>query len=198
MREARLLSELESASFPQFFEYGEANGRAYFVMELLEPGDLPTGDREVARFLRQVCGAVAELHALLADRCFAGKPPRAWRRIIERATSSIPERRYPSVTAFIHAIRRRNFLRTAGFCASAALLLAAIAAGVVAWLAMGGGEWIKWRMLCERGKIVSVEEKSEPYESPVYGKCHRIFHVPMSWKEQSSIFRRGRCRSKSR
>ena len=259
VREAKLLSELKSASFPQFFEYGEANGRAYLVMELLEPGDLPSGDREVAHFLRQVCDAVAELHArgivhrdikpsnilwrmggtrpvasavpvladlglakdiatsdvghptsditqggvgtpgygapeqmergevsvasdihalgVLADRCFDGKPPRAWRRIIERATSSIPERRYPSVTAFIRAIRRRNFLRTAGFSAFAVLLLGAIAASVAAWLAMGGGELIKWRMLCERGEIVSVEEKSEPYESPVYGKCRRIFHV---------------------
>ncbi len=275
VREARLLSELKSASFPQFFEYGEANGYAYLVMELLEPGDLPTGDREVARFLRQVCDAVAELHAcgivhrdikpsnilwriggthspllghpfhgqpsvggyvasavpvladlglakdiatsdvghptsditqggvgtpgygapeqmergeasvasdihalgVLADRCFDGKPPRTWRRIIERATSSIPERRYPSVAAFIRAIRWRNFLRTAGFSAFAVLLLGAIAASVAVWLAMGGGEWIKWRRLCERGEIVSVEEKSEPYESPAYGKCRRIFHV---------------------
>ena len=63
VREARLLSELKSASFPQFFEYGKANGRAYLVMELLESGDLPSGDRDIARFLRQVCGAVAELHA---------------------------------------------------------------------------------------------------------------------------------------
>ena len=63
VREAKLLSELKSASFPQFFEYGEANGFFYLVMELLEPGDLPSGDREVARFLRQVCDAVAELHA---------------------------------------------------------------------------------------------------------------------------------------
>ena len=62
-REVKLLSELKSASFPQFFEYGETNGSFYLVMELLEPGDLPSGDREVARFLRQVCDAVAELHA---------------------------------------------------------------------------------------------------------------------------------------
>ena len=63
MREVKLLSELRSASFPRFLEYGEANGCAYLVMELLEPGDLPSGDREVAHFLRQVCEAVAELHA---------------------------------------------------------------------------------------------------------------------------------------
>jgi len=207
VREARMLSELKSASFPQFLEYGEANGHAYLVMELLEPGDLPSGDRDVARFLRQVCDAVTELHArgivhrdikpsnilwrtavgrdhrarrtgravaprppvpvladlglakdittsdvrhpssnitqggvgtpgygapeqmergevsvasdihalgVLADRCFGGKPPRAWRRIIERATSSIPDRRYQSVDDFLKVIRRRNLWRIVG------------------------------------------------------------------------------------
>ena len=216
MREAKLLSELKSASFPQFLEYGEANGCFYFVMELLEPGDLPSGDREVVRFLRQICEAVAELHArgivhrdikpsnilwrmvgrddhiaptsvgsrvprdrgragraslpvpvladlglakdvatsgvgrstsdltlggvgtpgygapeqmergeasvasdihalgVLADRCFDGKPPKAWVRIIERATSSIPDRRYQSVDEFLNAIRRRNLWRIVG------------------------------------------------------------------------------------
>ena len=212
VREARLLSELKSASFPQFFEYGEANGYAYLVMELLEPGDLPSGDREVARFLRQVCDAVAELHAcgivhrdikpsnilwrmggarspllghpfhgqpsvggyvasavpvladlglakdiatsdvgrptsditqggvgtpgygapeqmgrgeasvasdihalgVLADRCFDGNPPKTWRRIIERATSSIPTRRYQTIDEFLHVIRLRNLWRNVG------------------------------------------------------------------------------------
>ena len=224
-REARLLSELKSAAFPKFFEYGEANGCPYLVMELLEPGELPSGDRSVARFLRQMCGAVAELHALgyvhrdikpsnilwrtvgrglrprrigrartpaapqrdavpvladlglvkavatsdigrptaditiggvgtpgygapeqmergeatvesdihalgvLADRCFGGYPPRAWARVIERATSSIPARRYPSAAAFARAIRHRNsrfraFLAAFCFCLAAAACMA--------------------------------------------------------------------------
>ena len=209
VREASLLSELKSASFPQFYEYGEANGFFYLVMELLEPGDLPTGDREVARFLRQVCDAVAELHArgivhrdikpsnilwrigrvrtpaapqrdavpvladlglakdiatsgvgrsisdltvggvgtpgygapeqmergeasvasdihalgVLADRCFDGNPPRTWRRIIERATSSIPALRYQSVEEFLHAVRRRNLWRIVGKCVLAFFLV---------------------------------------------------------------------------
>ena len=212
LREAKLLSELKSASFPQFLEYGEANGCFYLVMELLEPGDLPSGEKEVARFLRQVCEAVAELHArgivhrdikpgnilwrsvgrsprdrrpvgsrvprdrgraplpvpvladlglakdvatpdigrstsditvggvgtpgygapeqmergeasvasdihalgVLADRCFDGKPPRAWTRIIERATSSIPTRRYQTIDEFLHVIRLRNLWRNVG------------------------------------------------------------------------------------
>ena len=224
VREASLLSELKSASFPQFYEYGEANGFFYLVMELLEPGDLPTGDREVARFLRQVCDAVAELHArgivhrdikpsnilwrigrartpaapqrdagpvladlglakdiaasdtgnpisditqggvgtpgygapeqmergeasvasdihalgVLADRCFDGKPPREWRRIIERATSSIPALRYQSVEEFLHAVRRRNLWRIVGKCVLAfflvGLLVDILIVVVVIWL----------------------------------------------------------------
>ena len=57
----------------------------------------------------------SDIHALgvLADRCFDGKPPRAWKRIVERATSSIPERRYPSVSAFSRAIRCRHLQRYA-------------------------------------------------------------------------------------
>ena len=64
MRESKLLSELRSRSFPRFLSCGDANGREYLAMELLEPGELPVGDRKVARFLLQVCDAVSELHAL--------------------------------------------------------------------------------------------------------------------------------------
>ena len=199
IREAKLLSSLKSTAFPRFYAYGEANGHTYLAMELLEPGDLPTGERAIARFLLKVCDAVAELHAhgyvhrdikpsnilwrtgttgvppvaaatsaalplvvavpvladlglvkdvttaevghptsdvtlggvgtpgygapeqlergevsfasdihalgVLADRCFNGNPPRAWARIIQRATSSIPAQRYPSVAAFARAVR---------------------------------------------------------------------------------------------
>ena len=62
-REAKLLSELKSTSFPQFYSYGEANGCPYLAMELLEPGELPAGDRNIARFLLSVCDAVVELHS---------------------------------------------------------------------------------------------------------------------------------------
>ena len=113
----------------------------------------------------------ADIHALgkLADVCFGGNPPRAWRRIIERATSSIPERRYPSVATFVRAIRRRNRLRMAGLFVGTAALLGTVAAGVAAWLAMGGGESFKWRMLCERGEIASVEKVYEPCENKAAG-----------------------------
>jgi len=200
--EARLVAKLRSDAFPRFFAYGEANGAAYLAMELLEPGDLPTGDRAVARFMLKVCGAVAELHALglvhrdikpgnvlwrpcrraepiladlglaveanapdigrrtgagtpgysapeqmergeatevsdvhslgvLADRCFGGKPPRAWKRIIERATSSIPAHRYQDVASFARAIRTRHRLMRMLLILIAAASLAVVA--LVAW-----------------------------------------------------------------
>ena len=230
-REAKLLSQLKSKSFPQFYSYGEANGCAYLAMELLEPGDLPTGDKNAARFLLSICDAVAELHSLgyihrdikpgnmlwrdaipvladlglaktvgrkaraaeslpqtggsgvpplresqtetrhgvgtpgygapeqmergeatvssdihalggLADRCFVGKPPRAWKRIIERATSSIPAHRYPSVAAFARAIRwrhlRRDALMSLGF-------MVVIVASVAVLQKPVGRLWTRWQ-----------------------------------------------------
>ena len=272
-REARLLAQMKSKSFPRFFAYGEANGAAYIAMELLEPGELPTGDRAVAKFMLKVCEAVGELHALgcvhrdikpgnilwrngracrpatadgsacrpatadssacrpatadgracrpatadgrvacshaaahpvlsdlglvkeiktsdfglqtfsltvvdghrhgvgtpgygapeqmergeateasdihalgvLADQCFGGRPPRAWKRIIERATSSIPAYRYQSVAALAQAIRRRHWIghALAGFCCVSALLAAGVALRepvVRLWT-----QWREWR-----------------------------------------------------
>ena len=228
-REAKLLAELKSTSFPKFFAYGEAKSCPYLAMELLEPGELPTGERAIARFLLAVCDAVAELHAqgflhrdikpgnilwrraggsapyqaetgappatagsgragsllpvavpvladlglaktistsaaghppsdvtvggvgtpgygapeqmergeatvasdihalgVLADRCFNGRPPRTWARIIERATSSIPARRYPSVASFARAIRHRHLLANMGIAVACVAMLFAL------------------------------------------------------------------------
>ena len=63
-REAKLLAEMKSKAFPRFFAYGEANGCAYLAMELLEPGELPKGDRAIAKFMLKVSEAVGELHNL--------------------------------------------------------------------------------------------------------------------------------------
>ena len=63
LREAKLLAELNSPSFPAFHGYGEANGRPYIAEELLEPGELPTGDGPRARYLLALCGGLKALHA---------------------------------------------------------------------------------------------------------------------------------------
>lgn len=60
--EARLLSELKSASFPRFYAYGTSDGRDYLVEELLEPRELPHTRRSGIRFLYALCDAIGELH----------------------------------------------------------------------------------------------------------------------------------------
>ncbi|MBR6021790.1 MAG: protein kinase [Kiritimatiellae bacterium] len=72
-----------------------------------------------------------DVHALgmLADECFGGKPPRAWDRIIRRATGSLPRQRYADAVAFARAIRRRHWRRNAACLA----LLCAVALALGAW-----------------------------------------------------------------
>lgn len=195
-REAEILFKHPCKGFPRFFAYGETEGRPYIATELLHERPLPTKEREVADFIRQVAAAVGELHKLgyvhrdikpsnilwrsggtrscasavpvlidlglakpvsgtaspnlntlsvdggkpigvgtpgyaapeqftggdigfsadihalgvLANECFGGKPPKRWMSIIERATCSIPGRRFNSVVALLSemAIVTRN------------------------------------------------------------------------------------------
>lgn len=77
----------------------------------------------------------ADIHALgvLTERIVSQKEwgsgvlsASSWRRIIRRATSSIPSERYPSVESFAAAIRRRHW----PFCSAIlALMLGVVAAG---------------------------------------------------------------------
>lgn len=68
-REARILSELRSMSFPRFYAYGTSEGHDYLVEELLEPRDLPKGRRSSVRFLLALCEAVGELHGRGVVHC---------------------------------------------------------------------------------------------------------------------------------
>lgn len=61
----------------------------------------------------------ADIHALgmLINECFKGEPKGCWERIVARATSSIPERRYSDVSEFVRAVRHRHWRRIASvFC----------------------------------------------------------------------------------
>lgn len=55
----------------------------------------------------------SDIHAIaiLIDKCFEGRTPANWRRLIERATSSIPSRRYQSIGELIDAIRESSDIR---------------------------------------------------------------------------------------
>ena len=62
-QEARLLAGLNSPHFPNFYAFGEAHGHVYLAEELLEPGELPCGDRPRAKYLLSICEGLRELHA---------------------------------------------------------------------------------------------------------------------------------------
>lgn len=97
----------------------------------------------------------ADIHALgrIANNAFNGNPPRTWREIIRRSTSSIPEQRYPSVDEFAAAIRHRNLCAHIAICVLAFVLLAGGVA--LAWLSGRRlPEEIAWERLC--GEVVST------------------------------------------
>ena len=64
LREAKLLGQLKGLHFPRLFAAGEIEGRPYFVIEFLEPVELPKTDRTIARYLLEVCEAVGAVHRM--------------------------------------------------------------------------------------------------------------------------------------
>lgn len=75
------------------------------------------------QFDRGEATPASDVHALgvLADACFGGRPPRAWRGVVRRATSSLPAERFPDVGAFARAVRLRHAGRWAALVAALAL-----------------------------------------------------------------------------
>lgn len=67
------------------------------------------------QFIGGEISPAADIHALgmLINECFKGEPKGCWEKIVARATSSIPERRYRNVLEFIGAVRRRHWRRIA-------------------------------------------------------------------------------------
>ena len=56
----------------------------------------------------------SDIHALgvLLNECFDGQPPRHWKRIIAKCTSSLPDYRFHAALEFLKAVRLRNLRRT--------------------------------------------------------------------------------------
>ena len=110
------------------------------------------GTPEYAAPEQMVGGEVSQasdIHALgrIANIAFRGNPPRQWREIIRRSTSSIPEQRYSSVDEFAAAIRRRNRGRHIAICSLSFALLAGAAALTWLW-GRRLPEEIAWDRLC--------------------------------------------------
>ena len=60
--EIEFLSQNKLQQFPRYFENGEHDGHAYFILELLEPIDVPADEKEIADYLTEVCSCVRALH----------------------------------------------------------------------------------------------------------------------------------------
>ena len=116
------------------------------------------GTPEYAAPEQMVGGEVSQasdIHALgrIANNAFGGNPPRTWREIIRRSTSSIPEQRYPSVDEFVAAIRRRNRGRHIALCLGVLSLVVVGVAVMDPWGRRMRDE-IVWGKLC--GEVVST------------------------------------------
>ena len=87
------------------------------------------------QFTGETVTPAADIHALgvLANACFAEHPPRPWREIIRRATSSIPRERYAGVQALARAIRFRNLRRWVLSVAGGSVLLSLFVTGLARW-----------------------------------------------------------------
>ena len=103
----------------------------------------------------------SDIHALgvMVDDFFGGRPPACWKKIVMRATSSIPAQRYRNVREFLNAVRSRHRLRDIVFSLGAAVALAAAVAG--ASLYSEGRKAAGWR-LQEKFKTPLVRELPLP------------------------------------
>ena len=63
-REAEILAAHPHPALPRLVASGEEAGRPWLAVEELVPRDLPSSDRDVARFLLALCDGVGHLHAL--------------------------------------------------------------------------------------------------------------------------------------
>ena len=130
----------------------------------------------------------SDVHALgmLADECFGGKPPRAWERIIRRATGSLPRQRYADAAAMARAIRRRHWRRNAGWA-----LFAALFSGVAVFSPFPADSGV----LSESEMAEAVRALDIRPEPSAGGKVERIdsvfgiefAHVPENLKQEDII-----------
>ena len=60
--EIDFLAQNQLPQFPRYFGSSEGDGRAYVVLELLEPLDVPTDEKGIAEYLTEVCACVRALH----------------------------------------------------------------------------------------------------------------------------------------
>lgn len=110
-----------SGALPDGSELSVVDGQ---VMTLGTPGYAAPEQRDGGRMT-----PATDVYALgmLATRCFGERMPRAWKRIVLKATAARPQFRYGSMAELSRAIRRRHWAGIAlAVAGGAAALLGAV------------------------------------------------------------------------
>ena len=120
---------------------------------------------------------------MLANDCFGGKPPRAWRRIIQRATAAVPAQRYTTAEAFIRAIR---FLRTRYWICGVLGIVLAVAVIVLWAFVSKGGASVTSRTAVVHPTAVATPEKGnrESEQSVWQSLCRDITTNVVTWRSE--------------
>lgn len=134
-----------------------------------------------------------DIHALgvLANGCFEGNPPPEWARIISRATSSILDRRYQTVTEFILAITQRNRSKRLWQIAAMSLALGAAFLGIYGWHKSRDPDKLHWRNLCHVAttNLVARELVYERWETNKVGNTVMALPAELRYRNTTNEIR---------
>ena len=132
------------------------------------------------QFIGGEISPAADIHALgmLINECFQGELKGCWEKIVARATSSIPERRYSDVAEFMRAVRHRHWRRRAIGVLSALLCAAATCLFFLPWWINEGREQWNWHTLGENMVTNVVVKKMVPIE---FGTTVAGARYPTKW-----------------
>ena len=132
------------------------------------------------QFIGGEISPAADIHALgmLINECFQGELKGCWERIVARATSSIPERRYSDVAEFMRAVRHRHWRRRAIGVLGTLLSAGAICLFFLPWWINEGREQWNWRMLGENMVTNVVVKKMVPI---TFGTTAAGIRYPTKW-----------------
>ena len=91
----------------------EADGTSISIVDGHVAGVGTPGYAAPEQMVGDMVSPSTDIHALgmLARKCFGGRLPLEWERIVRRAVSSVPAYRYPDIVSFARAIRHRHLRR---------------------------------------------------------------------------------------
>ena len=120
---------------------------------------------------------------MLANDCFGGKPPWAWRRIIQRTTAAVPAQRYTTVDAFVRAIK---FLRVRYWICGVLGIVLAVAVILLGAFAHNGGDSATSRTTVVDPTAVATPEKEihESEQSVWQSLCRTITTNLVTWRSE--------------